>query len=297
MTSFFQRWDRWWCRQVHPHALAIFRILFGGYLFVWLLSYLPHTALLFSNEGFVQTRFAHQPIMLPDWLIVPPDPFTARIIFIAFLITLLCFTLGALWRIAAPLVVLFCLYYWQLHVHIFMASFHRIFFLTLLVLACSNAHRTFSVDMWRKHGSFFAWKPISILPQRLLAAQITMTYFVVGWQKSFLPDWKGGEMMAYSYISKWGTFPAYELIRLNLPMWFYDAQVKLVKLFEYLLPFGLWIRKAQKWAFLGGLLFHTFITIFLAIWWFMIVPAYYLLFVSPEVVYDFCKRHSGGRIR
>ena len=59
-------WDRFWFAEVAPHGLAAFRILLGGFLFLYHLRYLPHVDLLFSSRG------VSVPVVLPD--IAPPPP-------------------------------------------------------------------------------------------------------------------------------------------------------------------------------------------------------------------------------
>lgn len=296
IKNFFQQWDTWWCREAPPHALAIFRIAFGTFILLYVLPFGFNIKYLFSNEGIVQPFFSYLNTPLPEMMYMPPSPFVATCIFLFFIVALLCFTVGFAYRAATLSIILLLLYYWNLNLFLFLTSYLRIFLTTFIVMFISSADKTFSVRMIRERGSFFAWEPITILPQRILAVQVTMTYLVVGWQKIILADWQSGEILSYSYIGFWATPLAFWTAKLNFPMWVYDVKVELVKYWEMLVAFGLWYRPTQKFFFVTAFLFHFVISLYLAIWWFMIVPAYFIFFVPPENVYNYCKRLSKGRI-
>jgi len=163
--------------------------------------------------------------------------------------------------------------------------------------------------MWRKHGSLLAWEATSVLPQRLLALQLTATWVGVGWQKVILEGWQGGSVLAYSFIERWATPPAWWVARRHLPLWMYDGMVNIVKVWEVFLPFGLWSRRWRGWCILGIALFTTSIAAFLGIWWFVALVPMSIVFYEPEEVckrvermtrmkkMKKMKRESGGRIR
>lgn len=288
----WRRWDHWWFRPVPPHALALCRIAFGLFLLFYVaVTYLPHLTLLFSSEGFQTPLF----LSSSSPLFIVPTPGVVIAIAVALLVALVGFTLGYGMRLSAIVILLIGLWAWQISFHDFSTSYLRLFGLLLAVFACSGADRTLSLRMRLKQGSWFAWEPISILPQRLIAVQLAATYLGVGWQKVWLPEWQGGEVLAYSFVTRWATAPAYWLVRLNLPIWFYDFSVLLVKLFETTLPFGLWMKSVQRWYMLGGLFFHLFITVFLGIWWFLVLPPLYVVFLDPERVRQIIELYVVGR--
>ncbi len=294
LRSAWTAWDTFWCRECPPHLLAAFRIIFGAFLlFYWALK-IPYVAMFFSDQGI------HQPAIWPlaplGFLFAPPPLWAAWILYGSLLFSLFCFTLGAWTRGSAIIAFVLYAYYWILTLHQFGTSFDRLFLFTMLVLCFSGCGETFSLDMRLRRGSWTAWRPISILPQRLLAVQIAVTYLGVGWQKLGLPDWQSGEVLAVGFVGRWATPPAWWVARLNLPMWVYDRMVDIVKYFEFLMPIGLWIPRWQWWFFAGGAIFHTVITIFLGIWWFQALIPAYVLFLRPEDVHAFLRRVSRGRI-
>ena len=276
-----KQWEQWWTREAPPHILALFRIVFGSFLLLYWGLKLPHVTMLFSEEGIVLPLFDAGFLGL---FFAPPNSEVAWVLYSVHMGALLLLTVGLLSRVGAAIAFILSAYYWFLSLHLFGTSFDRLFLFTLLVLACSGSDRTFSVSMWWKHGSFFAWEAASILPQRLLAAQITATYLGVGWQKLWLPDWQSGEVLAYGFIGRWATPPAYALARMNFPLEVYDWAVTAIKGFEMLLPFGLWSERFRWWFFLGGALFHIGIAVLLAIWWFLVLIPAYILFYEPEEV-------------
>ena len=276
------RWNHFWFRRTTPHILALFRIAFGGFLFVYFALQLPHVDMFFSNRGLLI------PELTPDsvWTVIftPPPLWAAETIFVAFLAFLALFTLGALTRVSSAVSFVLYVYYWILTLFQFGTSFDRLFLFSLLVLIFSGCGKAFSVDMRIKHGSWLAWEPISILAQRLLAVQVSATYLGVGWLKIVFPSWQTGKVLAVSFISRWATPPAWWIARLNIPLVYYDWMTSLIKLFEVTIPFGLWNRRTQWWYFAGGALFHIGIAILLDIWWFIpLIPAY-ILFLEPERV-------------
>ena len=284
LTKFLHRWDRWWTRTSPPHLLAIFRIAFGGFLLFYFALQIPHITMLYSRET----------VLLPaidqtHWLgllFAPPPPWVAQMLFSTFFTCLTLFTIGAWTRGASVLLFLLYVYYWILSLHQFGTSFDRLFLFILLTLCFSGCGKAYSVDMKLAKGSWLAWEPISILPQRLIAVQITATYLGVGWQKIILDDWQSGEVFIWGFIGRWATAPAWWIARQDIPIWVYDAVVVSIKWFEVLMPFGLWSKRWRWVFFCGGFLFHVGIAILLAIWWFVVLIPAYIVFFEPEEVAD-----------
>lgn len=291
IRSAARRWDRYWYRQVPPHAIAIFRIALGAFLFVYWLTFLPKVAMLFSDAG-LSFPLIHRGA--PDVLLLllqPPSPFVAHVLHASLLLCLAGMTIGLSVRVCAGVGFILNAYFWVLSLHMFGGSFDMIFLFLMLVMACSHADATYSLRMRLRHGSWTAWEPVSILPQRIITAQMTATYFGVGWQKLWLPAWADGKILWHSMIGMWATPPAFVFARLVPWPGVYDVLVYIVKMFETFLPFGLWYRPAQKWFFLGGLIFHVSITLFLGMWWFMACPATYHLFLKPEELHAWLLTH------
>ncbi len=280
-------WNDWWLRLVPPHALAFCRIALGLFLLVYAGTYLPHISLLFSSKGIVLPLFAES---LPAWIAQPPSPLIAWLIFSLLLVCIVCFTVGFAFRAATLGILLIALYEWQLQLHLFPTSYNRLLFFTLIIFLFSGADRAFSLRMKARKGSWLAWEPISILPQRILAVQLTATYLGVGAQKLLLPGWQSGEVLTRSFMGMWATPLAFSLSRLNLPIEFYNWLVHVVTALEIALPVLLWSRQWKWWGVAIGTMFHVLISVLLGIWWFMLLPPLYILFWPPETVYRWLKK-------
>lgn len=286
MNAFFRRWDDWWFREVPPHALALFRVAFAAFLLVEAATYLPHVPMMFSSAGLaipMQTGLA---------FLAPPVPPVAWAVALGYVAALVALMVGYRMRAALVALVLYFLYYWQLSFYAFPSSYHRLFFFSFLVLLLGGADKTFSLRMRRERGSWTAWEPVSVLPQRLLAVQLTATYAVVGLQKWWLPAWRGGDVMYYSFIGRWGTPPARWLVSVA-PPWTYGVLTFLTKLLETALPAAFWIPRVRWVAFAGGAAFHVLIALLLGIWWFLVLPPAYVVFLRPEDVHAFLRRRWG----
>lgn len=286
LQKFSARWNRFFLRNGPPHVMALFRVAFGAFLLLyWGLKW-PHIPMIFSEEGIVLPLRTG----LPLGLAAVPSAELSWILFSIFFLFLLFLTLGLLPRLSAGIAFLFTLYYWNLSLHLFGTSFDQLFLLILLVLAFSRTDAWLSPRMLWKHGSVFAWEPICILPQRLLALQITATYLGVGWQKIYLPSWQNGQVFLQGFTGRWATPAAFAVARVT-PLWVYDLLTKITVYFEFLIPFGLWIKQYRiRWFFfLGGAVFHLAIWILLDIWWFMVLIPSYILFFEPEEIEKFIR--------
>ena len=292
MMRFRRAWNFFWCRQASPHALAVFRIGFGAFQLLYWGLRLSHVAMLYSRDGILL------PLFPPNVLfgIFAPPAAVARAILCVLLFAIFFLTIGYRARLAAAIAFLLYVYYWCLSLYQLGSSFDRIFLFIFFVLACSGCDRAFSLSMYLRHGSFWAWEKVSILPQRLLAIQITATYLGVGWQKLLLPDWQSGTVISYGFVGRWATPLARPIALWNLPFWVFDWLNTIIKCFELTLPFGLWHRRTRLWYMAGGFVFHTMITLLLGIWWFEVLIPAYVVFFSPEETLLFLRRLSGGRI-
>lgn len=281
--------EEWTFRKSPPHALAFFRIAFGAFLLFYWGGMILEVPMRFSTAGLLF------PLHDSPLLSFIPSPVIAYIPFLLILFCFFCIMIGAHMRIATLSAFILYVYYQNISLHLFGTSYDRIFMVTLLVLAVSGADRTFSYAMRQKYGTALEWEYISVLPQRLIALQITFVYLGVGYQKIWLPGWKTGEILYYAFIGRWGTPLAYWFAA-HIPMVVFDWLLYTTKAFELLIPFGLWIRPVQKWFFLGGALFHTLITITLSIWWFMFLLPSYVIFLEPEAVYELWEKRWKKRI-
>lgn len=284
-----RRWmaayDEWFFRQAPPHALALFRIVFG--LFLILYWGLYASSLLFSlgNAG-IALPVAGTQEGLPVWLaqlIATPDPALAWTLYSLLLLSFLCIAMGVLFRPACAIALMLHLYFWASALHWAWFTMEQLSIIFLLILLCSGADKALSLHMRLRHGSWLAWESTSVLPQRLIALQITLTLLGAGWLKSVMPDWQDGGIVARSFMERWATPLAFRIARWDLPPWMYDRFTFLFTSFEMALPFGLWSR-LWKWFLAGLALFLTMNALLLTFWWFLIFIPSYITFFEPEKI-------------
>ena len=286
-------WDRFWLRPVPPHALALTRIAIGLFLLVYAGLYIPHLTVLFSDQGLVLPLYLER---FPNFafFLAPPSPLVTHILYGIFLLAMLGIALGAFFRVSVVTVILLALYFWQIQLHLFPTSYNRILLFCLLVMLPSGAQRTFSFDQWRRSGSWLHWELVSILPQRLIALQITMTFLGVSLQKLWLPHWQSGEILAYSFISRWATPFAFWYARLPFDIHHYDFIIWVVKFIEPVGAVGLWIPRIRFVSILSIAVFLILVSAMLSIWWFLFIIPAFILFYDPE---DVALRCAGGANR
>ncbi len=292
ISTFTHRYDHFFHQETSPHLLAIVRIALG--LFVMLYWYTQWSfARLFSTDGiFFPLVQMSDPISF--FLLHPPLWFMHSFFALVFLF-LTFFTVGFRTRTSAFVILMAFAYFHFLSQWQMMTSFYRLFCFSFVVFLIPGGDRAFSVAMWQKHGSLFAWEPVSIFSQRLLSFQVTATYFCVSWQKLLIPEWFSGGMLLQGFTGRWATPVGFWLARTLSPR-VIDAML-LVSIFgECLMPFMFWIRRLQPFAFIFGFLFHTMITFTLNIWEFQFLVPLYIVFLRPDEIFEFCRRRSRGRI-
>lgn len=291
-SSFLTGYDRFFHRQVPPHALAFVRIALGLFVMLyWLTEW--SQARLFSVDGALNpAQIWTGPV---SFALLHPQVWFVHCFFALTFLFLIFFTSGFLTRTSALFILGAFAYFNLLSQWQFAASFYRLFCFSFAVFLIPGGDRTFSVAMRLKHGSFFAWEPVSIFSQRLLSLQVTATYFCVSWQKLFIPNWKSGEILLEGFTGRWGT-PAGFFLAQTLPQGVVDFMLRGSVVLECLMPFGLWIRKMQPLFFVFGFLFHTMITVTMGIWWFQFLVPVYIVFLDSDEVFEYFRSRSGGRI-
>jgi hypothetical protein len=292
MNILINKWHSFWLKQVPPHALALTRIGFGLFMLFYTATYAGSLTTLFSNKGVAISLYNNPPY---EWMLAilqAPSVIVVYIVYSILVLALIGFITGAYYRISTIFCITILLYFWQLQLHLLTNSSMRLQLLIFIVLLFSNAHYTYSADARRWWGSSTAWQPITILPQRIICIQLSVTYFSVGWQKFFLPDWRSGEILTHSFIGRWATPIAFYLAKLPIPLAVWDIVNIIVKYWELIMPFGLWNKHTKLFCIITGTLFHLYIASTLAMWWFLFIPTLYHLYYAPISTYEWLKQHK-----
>ncbi len=278
ISTIVRHWNLFFFRSTPPHLIALVRIVFGVFLMLYWITQWAAAPKFSLDYGisFPMLKTAFPPL----FLILHPTLAMLHVFFLAGFILMISFTVGYRTRTSSGLLLVCLLYYYVVSLFWFHTSYYRLFEFSLSVFLLPGADRTFSVAMMRERGSFFAWEPITILQQRLFSLQMTFTYFAVGIQKTWLPDWQNDMILRYGFTGRWGTPLGFWLARV-LPVDAYRWMLLAVKAFECTLPLGLWIKSFRWFYFLGGFVFHTFITLTLGIWWFQFLVPLYIVFIDP----------------
>ncbi len=251
-----------------PYPIATFRVLFGVYLLLYFLKFLPNVFLFFSNEGI------YAPYLIPD---IAPSPAVAFLIYTATLALMLAFTLGYKTRLVTPLLLIAFIYHFALSLAVKNCSYDRLIIMFLFLMSLGEIDGALSISKPEK-------KEVDAWLTRILCLQVTLFYFGTGFYKLFMPYWHSGEIIKMTMLSNWGTPLAFWFVNLGLPYIFYDIMTWGIIVTELVFGFLLYIRPIQKPVFLIGFLFHFSIWVFLGIVQFMICPLTYVLFMQGEEV-------------
>jgi hypothetical protein len=287
-------WDDWWFREVPPHALAGFRIVIGSFLFFYWSLYLPHVPLLFSHAG-LALPVADSGDGWPVWLLALIDTPSIPIAYAALIVLVLCFVaiaVGACFRIACVSALLLLAYFWASSQHWSWFTLEQVSIIFLIILAGSGADKTLSWHSRRRMGSWLAWSPVSVLPQRLLALQVTATFVGAGWLKLTMPDWQDGQLVAAAFMGPWATPLAFWVAQQDLSTFAYDVFTVALRAFEMALPLGLW-SPLWRWFLGGAAVFLITNALLLSFWWFLVLLPSYIVFCEPEKLANYLCAYRG----
>jgi vitamin K-dependent gamma-carboxylase len=160
--------------------LATFRILFGLTLSVSMVRFLAYG---WVDAYFVKPRF-HFKYWGFSWVEPPTDAWLHGLFWMLLVVSLLV-ALGALFRVAAPLLVLGFSYLQLLDVTTYLNHYYLASLLGLL-LVCSPAHRAWSVDAWL--WPRIRTQQVAMGVQTLFRFQVGVVYTFAGLAKAH-GDW------------------------------------------------------------------------------------------------------------
>ena len=287
MTSLrrlLHRWHTWWCRPCVPHALGLFRIIFGAWLVFYWSTKLRHAPELLS----ARSVFPFEPLWdwpTVHWLLAAQSAPVTTAMVVLLIAGFACVTVG--WHTRLMLITTCILYGYFWNLSLYTNGIDTFYLSSLGILTFSNAGDVFSLDTWRRHHGIWNGRfAKSILPQRLLMLHAGAIYLGAGLEKLWLPGWQGGATLWYIFSSQWGTGAAFWLLSFGWSPVLYNVAVFYVKILEISLPFLLLVRaRYVRWfAAAAGTVFHVLITIFINVWQFSGIVAFYIVFLEPEEI-------------
>ncbi len=288
-------WITFWFSEMSAYPMALFRLLFGCYLLVYFLGGLNHISLFYSNIG------VYCPMLIPD---VAPSPAAAVILYSITVVLIMALIAGYRVRIVGPLVLIFYFYHFCLNIWVRACSFDRLIVMALIILCLAPSDQVLSVTARKRET---ATEPtVSAWPAKLLALHICLFYLSTGLYKLLSPDWHTGEILKGVMSSLYSSDLSFAVVSLKLPSFLYDIMAASVIVFELLCPIGFLIRdlsiklaffqttiqlrRVQYYFFLGGILFHTGIWLFMQIPQFFICPVFYVLFMPASDIRHLVRR-------
>ncbi len=291
MSSPLSGWNRFWFAPTSARPLGLFRILFGLIALANLALFAPDLDTWLSDRGRsagsesleIAGPFwggdGHRPMR---WSILQhyQNPTSVRVVYGATIAAAVLLTLGWHTRIssAAFYVLMLMIHHRNMQTISGADALLMILAFTLMLGPCGAAY---SLDSRRKARAIGgAYEPlIAPWPQRLIAIQISLVYFMTALLKAQGKSWADGT--AIYWILNNG-----EARRFTLGLTPYIKVVNLMTfgtvVLEFALPLLLWVRAARPWMMAAGLLLHAGILLLINIPIFgELVVASYLCYLTP----------------
>jgi hypothetical protein len=301
-----QGWNRLWFAPISAYPISAFRILFGIFLFIFLLPSLPHVDMLYSNQG------VYSPIIIPD---IAPSPAVAMCLYVFMLILCVAFILGYRTRVVTPALTALFLYHFMLSMMVKACSYERIIIVFLFLMSLGDVSRAWSLDARRAADK----EPpvVPAWPTRLMILHLSVFYFTAGLYKVTSYDWQHGTVLRNVITSVWATPAGFWLANLGLPDWFFCLASYVLIFFELtcglaflITDFDLELGTARRTIhlrfgnlqtiyFCFGVFFHLSVWLFMDLPQFLICPLAYVLYVNGDDLKTFVERlvHKFGTFR
>jgi Vitamin K-dependent gamma-carboxylase len=276
-------WERFWFKPEPTSTLAIVRIWFGLFVFIWaatlghdLTSFFgPHGVTPVPNYAIDDARGIWSPLSTFN------TDFAVHFAWVLLMVAALSLAAGFHSRLSAVLVFAGVLTFERRNPWIFNAGDNLLRVLAFyMTLAPSGA--ALSVDRWRKHRDAF-WEfpmraPIAV---RLIQLQLSIVYFFAVWSKVRGVTWNDGTAVSYAFRLE-------DLQRFAVPHWLMDS-VFAANVFTYGtlmielgVAFAIWNKALRPVAVAAGLSLHLGIDYAIRVGfftWAILTP--YLAFVNP----------------
>lgn len=272
IAALITAWNRYWFSPTSAAQVSAFRVLLGGYLVTYFLTFAPDVTLMFSNEG------VYLPWLVPDY---GPPPAIAWLIYLLTLASMTALTLGYRTRIITPLTLLAFLYHYFLQLAVKDSTFERLIIEWLVLLCFVESDRLWS---FRKRTTSDPQATVEAWAGNLIRFQTVMLYLGAGLWKAANPHWRSGVILHTTLQGMWSSDAGFWLVRAipNDAAWATVSQVVIVG--EILLGLFFCFRRTYPLAILSGIAFHLGNVIFLSIPEFVVCIAPYVFFIEPSTL-------------
>jgi hypothetical protein len=284
MAGAVEAWERFWFKPQPTSTLAVLRIWFGIFVFVWSATLGHDMASFFGTHAVTPIpHYAGQPGTDGVWspLAHVHSELGVRLAWAALMLAALSMAAGFHSRLSSLLVFAGVLAFERRNPWIFNAGDNLLRVLAFyMTLAPSGA--ALSVDRWRKHRDRF-WEfperaPIAI---RLIQIQLSFVYFFAVWTKVRGVTWNDGTAVSYAFRLE-------DLQRFHVPHFLTDSIFASnfltygTLVVELGVGFAIWNKALRPAAAMAGIGLHLGIDFAIRVGfftWAVITP--YLAFVSP----------------
>lgn len=286
LRAFMVGWDRFFYSSTDATNLAIFRILFGFFLFLNGISLVedfeawfgvgPNALVPLSDS---LTFYSNIRFNLFKWL--SPTESAAWFVLITYIVSSLMVMIGFKTRMAAVICFLLMVSL-QNRNYAILNSGDTLMRCMLFLMMFAPSHVKYSVDAWlaKSNGHPYSER-ISYTTVRLLQLQFSFVYLATTLFKLKGYDWVDGT--AVYYTSRLENFQ-----RLVLPIVFdIPFLVKMATWSALLIEFAMgtlvWVKELRIWVLLAGIGLHLLIEVSMSIGFFeWVMIAGYILFFEPK---------------
>ncbi len=281
-------WFTFWFKEQSPLPLAIFRIIFGLFLFqLSLFELAPNFFLLFGVKGMfdapsIVNYWSHKAPVFNVFSLLPPDDNFRVGFFFVFLLFAFFLTIGLFTRFSAIIVYLGLLSFnrqcpWALD------GGDDLMRIMAFLLIFSPAGEELSIDRIIKArilGMAAKDMPPSLVSpwiQRIMQIQLSLLYLFAFLPKIVGEQWQSGTAVYYALqLTDCAKFSMPKMLT-QFP--FYIILTYCTLLVEFSMATLIWIKPLRYWILLSAILLH------LGIDWAMNLPCFELFLISTYLVF------------
>ncbi len=288
MNKFSNAWQRFWFKEQSPEPLALFRILFGLFVFqVSLFELAPNFSLLLGAKGMFDTSsvavywWQKEPIFNVFLLLPQSDVFRFGF-FCIFLVFTFFLTAGLFTRFSAIIVYLGLLSF-DNQCPFALDGGDDFMRLIAFLLIFSPAGEAYSIDRIFKakiRGTTLKDMPLNMVSpwvQRMIQIQISLVYLFAFLPKIVGDQWQSGT--AIYYVFQLADFAKFHVPKIMTQFPVYKILTYYTLLVELSMATLVWIKPLRYWILLAAVFLH------LGIDWAMNLPCFEFLIMSSYVVF------------
>lgn len=280
-SRLWSTWVSFWFTPEETATLAIFRIVYGALVTLWMLALTPNLLVFFSSSGIAQ-GYPDAPGTRWGLLTLSSGPFAVYLVFALTLAASVSLTLGYRTRLAAILVYV-GLESFQHRNSMILNSGDSLIRCLALLCAMSPSGTSLSIDRIRTApGRFWEFPARAPWALRLVQVFISTGYLMAVWDKLQGAPWRDGTAVAYAVR-------ILDIQRLALPSVVSSSHVISEMLtfgtlaIEFSIGMFVWNRKLRPWVLALGVSLHLSIEVVMTVGFFSAAMlTSYLVFIPPE---------------